>query len=60
MFSVYCPRHRGSVLLGPSDIIALAPGCAGGFQIAYRCSCGHEGRWPEQTCGDGRDDHMAA
>jgi hypothetical protein len=60
MFSVYCPQHRRSVLLGPSAIVALGLACAGGFEIAYRCSCGHEGRWPERTCADGRDDGMAA
>jgi hypothetical protein len=46
MFSVFCPRHGRTVLLGPSDILSLDPSSEGGFVLGYRCSCGYEGRWP--------------
>ncbi|HEV7685254.1 MAG TPA: hypothetical protein VGQ80_01720 [Acidimicrobiia bacterium] len=45
MFSVHCPRHGGPVLLGPTDIVSIGPGPQRGFTVAYRCTCGHEGRW---------------
>lgn len=47
MFSVRCPRHRRWVLLDTSAIRALDAAPDSGFSIHYRCSCGHEGVWPE-------------
>ena len=51
MFAVPCPRHRSRVLLDPGAIRALEPAPGGGFVIHYRCTCGHEGCWPE-TAGE--------
>lgn len=53
MFSVFCPGHRRTVLLGAADIRALEPAPGGGFVVAYRCSCGHEGQWPSPVGGEG-------
>jgi hypothetical protein len=49
MFSVPCPRHGREVLLGPTDVVSIGPGPDGGFIIGYRCTCGHEGRWPASS-----------
>jgi lysyl-tRNA synthetase class I len=58
VFAVWCPRHGRRVLLGPSDIIGIDAASDAGFVIEYRCSCGHEGRFPA-TGGDGGGDARA-
>ncbi|HEV8626256.1 MAG TPA: hypothetical protein VG034_17535 [Acidimicrobiia bacterium] len=59
MFSVRCPRHRHWVLLGPTDILSLAPIADGGIVIGYRCTCGYEGEWPPIHCEEEWNNRMA-
>ena len=39
MFSVYCPRDRARVLLGPESIEALVS-TPEGIEVHWRCTCG--------------------
>jgi hypothetical protein len=59
MFTVFCPRHHRRVLLSVADIRSLEPAPAGGFIIGYRCTCGHEGLWPEAPGEDDWQERMA-
>lgn len=42
MFSVECPTHEGTVLLGPGRITSLRHDQAG-TTIGWRCTCGTVG-----------------
>jgi hypothetical protein len=42
VFAVYCPRHRGRVLLFAQDIESLH-NTDRGIELVYRCFCGHRG-----------------
>jgi hypothetical protein len=39
MLSVYCPRHRATVLLSTSSIVGFAQ-TSQGFEVAVECTCG--------------------
>lgn len=42
MFSVYCPAHGTEVLLSMTQMKNVRRSPLG-FEIEYRCWCGHEG-----------------
>jgi hypothetical protein len=42
MFSVYCPHHRATVLLGPDNIDGIVNG-PGGPELHWVCWCGERG-----------------
>ena len=42
MFTVECPTHEGTVLLGPGRIVSLRHD-ATGTTIGWRCTCGTTG-----------------
>lgn len=44
MFSIDCPKHGSTVLLGLSDI-NLINNTNHGIEVHYTCSCGHNGVW---------------
>ena len=44
MFSVDCPQHGTTVLLGISDITQIE-NTASGIRVHYECTCGHKGVW---------------
>jgi len=45
MFSVHCPRHGTSVLLGPDQIVRIV-NTALGIELHWRCWCGEVGVEP--------------
>ena len=44
MFSVDCPQHGATVLLGLSDITQIE-NTDGAIRVHYTCTCGHRGVW---------------
>ena len=44
MFSVNCPRHGTTVLLGLTDIDRI-DNTSHGIVVHYTCTCGHHGVW---------------
>jgi hypothetical protein len=42
MFTVHCPQHGASVLLGPDQIVRLV-NTTHGFEVHWVCWCGEHG-----------------
>jgi len=44
MFSVNCPRHGRTILLGLTSIERI-DNTDHGIEVHYTCTCGHHGVW---------------